>query len=47
MNECAQLAQGYRYLQYWHNGGREAKIAAGGKVPETAKKVAAELVKKT
>ncbi|CCX09652.1 mitochondrial pyruvate carrier [Pyronema domesticum] len=27
VNECAQLAQGYRYVQYWHNGGREAKLA--------------------
>ncbi|KAI5816774.1 mitochondrial pyruvate carrier [Pyronema omphalodes] len=30
VNECAQLAQGYRYIQYWHNGGREAKLAAQG-----------------
>ncbi|TGZ84885.1 UPF0041-domain-containing protein [Ascodesmis nigricans] len=30
VNECAQLAQGYRYIQYFHNGGLEAKMAAQG-----------------
>jgi len=27
VNECAQLAQGYRYANYWHYGGREKSLA--------------------
>ncbi|EAU34497.1 conserved hypothetical protein [Aspergillus terreus NIH2624] len=27
VNFSAQLAQGYRYLNYWNWGGREAKLA--------------------
>jgi len=30
VNECAQLAQGYRYLRYWNYGGREKKLAEQG-----------------
>ncbi|KAA8905754.1 hypothetical protein FN846DRAFT_734063 [Sphaerosporella brunnea] len=30
VNECAQLAQGYRWVQYWHYGGREKKLAEKG-----------------
>ncbi|RPA82899.1 UPF0041-domain-containing protein [Ascobolus immersus RN42] len=31
VNECAQLTQGYRYLNYWHNGGREKALAEAPK----------------
>ncbi|KAI9775785.1 MAG: hypothetical protein M1835_005702 [Candelina submexicana] len=27
INEGSQLTQGYRYLQYWHFGGREKSLA--------------------
>ncbi|KAI5853418.1 hypothetical protein BZA05DRAFT_395992 [Tricharina praecox] len=30
VNEISQLTQGYRYLQYWHNGGREKHLAEQG-----------------
>jgi len=30
VNESAQLAQAYRYIQYWHRGGRERDLAATG-----------------
>ncbi|KAI5804383.1 hypothetical protein EDC01DRAFT_715962 [Geopyxis carbonaria] len=30
VNECAQLAQGYRYFQWNHNGGREKALAEKG-----------------
>ncbi|KAJ5763318.1 hypothetical protein N7533_001999 [Penicillium manginii] len=37
-NFCAQSVQGYRYLNYWNWGGREAALAAkaaeGGKATE-------------
>lgn len=37
VNECSQLTQGYRYLN-WHNwGGREKAIASGELVVEKAK----------
>ncbi|KAK9433989.1 hypothetical protein V1505DRAFT_360992 [Lipomyces doorenjongii] len=29
VNECAQLTQGFRYLNYWHLGGREKSLAEG------------------
>ncbi|KAK9369102.1 hypothetical protein V1509DRAFT_621128 [Lipomyces kononenkoae] len=28
VNECAQLTQGFRYLNYWYLGGREKSLAA-------------------
>ncbi|KAL7270510.1 pyruvate transporter mpc1 [Rhizina undulata] len=31
VNECAQLAQGYRYLNYWNYGGREKALAEKAK----------------
>jgi len=37
INETAQLGQGYRYMNYWHWGGREkklAELAAGGQKAE-------------
>jgi len=48
VNECAQLAQGYRYIQYWHNGGREKKLAEQGtpSVIKDAVKAVAEKVAK-
>ncbi|ODQ74445.1 hypothetical protein LIPSTDRAFT_103731 [Lipomyces starkeyi NRRL Y-11557] len=29
VNECAQLTQGFRYLNYWQFGGREKSLAEG------------------
>ncbi|KAK9320329.1 hypothetical protein V1517DRAFT_329745 [Lipomyces orientalis] len=28
VNECAQLTQGFRYVNYWYFGGREKSIAS-------------------
>ncbi|KAK7204673.1 hypothetical protein BZA70DRAFT_279741 [Myxozyma melibiosi] len=30
VNECAQLAQGFRYVNYWNFGGRERTMTAEG-----------------
>ncbi|PUU76015.1 hypothetical protein B9Z19DRAFT_992331 [Tuber borchii] len=48
VNECAQLAQGYRYLNYWNYGGREKSLAEKAKEASVlaASSVAPELVKK-
>jgi len=48
VNECAQLAQGYRYLNYWNYGGREKSLAEKAKEVSVlaASTVAPELVKK-
>lgn len=41
VNECAQLTQGYRYLQYHHWGGKEKATLENGvdAVKEKAKEV--------
>ena len=31
INFGSQITQGYRYVNYWHNGGREASLAAMAK----------------
>lgn len=31
VNECAQLTQGYRYVNWWHYGGREKALAERAK----------------
>ncbi|MCJ1309189.1 hypothetical protein MMC25_002846 [Agyrium rufum] len=41
INFASQNIQGYRYLQYWHNGGREKSLAeqakaGAGKVEQEA-----------
>ncbi|PWW73533.1 UPF0041-domain-containing protein [Tuber magnatum] len=49
VNECSQLAQGYRYINYWNYGGREKSLAEKAKEASTltaAAPVAPELVKK-
>lgn len=35
VNECAQLAQGYRYINYWNYGGRERSLAEKAKEAST------------
>ncbi|RPA93885.1 UPF0041-domain-containing protein [Choiromyces venosus 120613-1] len=47
VNECAQLAQGYRYIHYWNYGGREKSLAEKAKEapPLTAATVAPEPAK--
>lgn len=44
INFSSQLVQGYRYLNYWNFGGREASL--GGKVGEIKDKVAEKVVGK-
>ncbi|KAF8472775.1 hypothetical protein BDZ91DRAFT_715786 [Kalaharituber pfeilii] len=48
VNECAQLTQGYRYINYWHFGGREKALAQKAAQPKQSEEVsvAAEVVKK-
>ncbi|KAF2743968.1 UPF0041-domain-containing protein [Sporormia fimetaria CBS 119925] len=38
INCTSQLVQGYRYMQYWNWGGREAALATKGKVTEAVEK---------
>lgn len=43
INETAQLGQGYRYMNYWHWGGREKKLAGvpdGGAKAESSVQLA-------
>ncbi|BDD58537.1 pyruvate transporter mpc1 [Monascus purpureus] len=41
VNFSAQLVQGYRYMNYWHWGGREAKLGAAAKEGQKAAEAAA------
>ncbi|KAF8329760.1 uncharacterized protein EI90DRAFT_3017075 [Cantharellus anzutake] len=35
-NATAQSIQGIRFINYWYNGGREAKLAKAGEAPSDA-----------
>ncbi|KAH0606945.1 uncharacterized protein H6S33_002933 [Morchella sextelata] len=52
VNEAAQLAQSYRYINYWNYGGREAALARKAKeaentIVEKAKDIVPEAIKGT
>jgi len=49
INESAQLAQGYRWVNYWHYGGREKALASkpAETVVDKAKDVVTEVAQAT
>ena len=44
-NTTAQLTQGYRFVNYWHRGGKERKILEAESSPDTVKGSVTEAVK--
>jgi len=44
-NTTAQLTQGYRFVNYWHRGGKEKKILEAESSPDTVKGSVTEAVK--
>lgn len=44
-NTTAQLTQGYRFVNYWHRGGKEKKMLEDTPSPDTVKGSVTEAVK--
>jgi hypothetical protein len=44
-NTTTQLTQGYRFVNYWHRGGKERKILEAESSPDTVKGSVTEAVK--
>ena len=44
-NTTAQLTQGYRFVNYWHFGGKEKKMVEGASSPDAVKGSVTEAVK--
>jgi hypothetical protein len=44
-NATAQVTQGYRFVDYWHRGGREKKSIQAASPPDAAKGKVTEAVK--
>ncbi|KAN0133275.1 Uncharacterized protein family (UPF0041) domain containing protein [Lactarius tabidus] len=44
-NTTAQLTQGYRFVNYWHRGGKEKKMLEATSSPDTVKGSVTEAVK--
>jgi mitochondrial pyruvate carrier 1 len=44
-NTTAQLSQGYRFVNYWHRGGKEKKALNAAPPPDAAKGKVTEAIK--
>ena len=44
-NATAQLTQGYRFVNYWHRGGKERKALLAGSSPEATPGKVTEAIK--
>ena len=44
-NATAQLTQGYRFVNYWHRGGKEKKAILAAPPPDAAKGKVTEAIK--